>query len=175
MKRLLISIFMFPKKITIRIKTMFRFRCAKNCKFGKSTFVRVKKTSKILIGSNFLCRNNVTMSAEDGGKIILGQDCFINSNSMIVALKSDIKIGNNALIGDNVTIINHNHLKARNTFESKEIVIGNNVWIGSHSVILPGVKIGDNATIAAGSVITKDIPSNTKVIQKKENTYLKNE
>lgn len=42
----------------------------------------------------------------------------------------------------------------------KPIKVGNNVWFGGNVVVLPGVKIGDNVTIGAGSVVTKDIPSN---------------
>lgn len=44
---------------------------------------------------------------------------------------------------------------------AKPIIIGNNVWIGGHSVIIGGVEIGDNSIIASGSVVTKDVPENT--------------
>ena len=47
---------------------------------------------------------------------------------------------------------------------SLPIRIGNNVWIGAHSVVLPGVTIGDNVVIGAGSVVTKDLPSNVVAI-----------
>ncbi len=43
---------------------------------------------------------------------------------------------------------------------AKKIIIGNNVWIGGSTIICPGVKIGDNVTVGAGSVVTKDIPNN---------------
>ena len=44
------------------------------------------------------------------------------------------------------------------------VTIGNNVWIGAHSVVLPGVTIGDNAVIGAGSIVTRDIPANTVAV-----------
>ena len=52
-----------------------------------------------------------------------------------------------------------------------DIVIGNNVWIGSGVIITKGVTIGDNAVVAAGSVVTKDVPAQTILIQKRESTY----
>ena len=47
---------------------------------------------------------------------------------------------------------------------SLPIRIGNNVWIGAHSMVLPGVTIGDNAVIGAGSIVTRDIPANTVAV-----------
>ena len=47
---------------------------------------------------------------------------------------------------------------------SLPIRIGNNVWIGAHSVVLPGVTIGDNVVIGAGSIVTRDIPANTVAV-----------
>jgi acetyltransferase-like isoleucine patch superfamily enzyme len=55
--------------------------------------------------------------------------------------------------------------------QAKPIVIGQNCWLGGNVIVLPGVTIGDNCIIGAGSVITKDVPANTKVIQKRETTY----
>ena len=75
-------------------------------------------------------------------------------------------IGDNVLIGPNVSIYTAGHplhyeirkLEYENAFP---ISIGNNVWIGGNVVINPGIKIGDNSVIGSGSVITKDVPSNT--------------
>ena len=75
-----------------------------------------------------------------------------------------IKIGNNCLFAPNVSIYAAGHPihpACRNTgYEyAKEINIGNNVWIGGNVVVCPGVTIGDNAVIGAGSVVTKDVPA----------------
>ena len=76
-----------------------------------------------------------------------------------------VTIGDNVLFGPNVCIYTAGHPihpEIRNSgYEyGIPIVIGDNVWIGGSSVILPGVKIGSNTVIGAGSVVTKDIPDN---------------
>ncbi|UKI50226.1 MAG: hypothetical protein L6U99_01840 [Clostridium sp.] len=60
----------------------------------------------------------------------------------------------------------------KNEYTKGEILIGNNVWIGANCVILKNVKIGDNAVISAGSIVSKDVPANTILIQKE--CYYKN-
>jgi acetyltransferase-like isoleucine patch superfamily enzyme len=80
--------------------------------------------------------------------------------------RGGITIGDGSLIGMNVTIATLNHglpLETRNTTYPSPVVIGKNVWIGSNATILPGVKIGDNSVVAAGAVVTKDVPENTVV------------
>jgi len=70
------------------------------------------------------------------------------------------------LIGHNVVIatLNHDFNPAnRISMTAKKVVIGNNVWIGSSSVILPGVSIGDGSIIGAGSVVTKNVEKNILV------------
>ena len=72
-------------------------------------------------------------------------------------------IGDNVFIGPNVSIYTACHpLEAehRNTFDewTEPVTIGNNVWIGGSVTILPGVSIGDNAVIGAGSVVTRSVP-----------------
>ncbi|GAA4084390.1 hypothetical protein GCM10022392_01400 [Mucilaginibacter panaciglaebae] len=78
-----------------------------------------------------------------------------------------ISIGNDCLIASHVSINSVTHDTSakfyRHTIIEKMVVIGNNVWIGSHAVILPGITIGDNAVIGAGAVVTKDIPANVIV------------
>lgn len=66
----------------------------------------------------------------------------------------------------NVTIATLNHglsLETRNITYSSPVIIGENVWIGSSSTILPGVTVGDNSVVAAGAVVTKDVPKNAVV------------
>ena len=76
-----------------------------------------------------------------------------------------IRIGNNVMFGPNVSIYTAGHPLHPDSRNSGyeygiPVTIGNNVWIGGCCVILPGVTIGDNAVIGAGSVVTKDIPAN---------------
>ncbi len=66
----------------------------------------------------------------------------------------------------NVTIATLNHgltLETRNTTYASSVTIGENVWIGSSATILPGVTLGNNSVIAAGAVVTKDVPANIVV------------
>ena len=60
--------------------------------------------------------------------------------------------------------LNHDlHPEKRQGMHPKSVKIGRNVWIGSNSTILPGVTVGDNAVISAGSVVTRDVPENMVV------------
>lgn len=98
-----------------------------------------------------------------GRNIELGENVFINACCQFQD-QGGIKIGNNCLIGHNVVLATLNHdmqPERRWICIPKRIEIGENVWIGSNSTILAGVRIGNNAVIAAGSVVTKDVESNT--------------
>ena len=97
-----------------------------------------------------------------GKNIHLGKGVFINSGCKFQD-QGGINIGDGALIGHNTVLATLNHgllPEERHDLIPKPINIGKNVWIGSNSTILPGVTIGDNAVIGAGSVVTKDIPEN---------------
>ena len=99
-----------------------------------------------------------------------------NINNYIQA-NNGIIFGSNIELGPGVSIISSNH-KANNLREhtkGKPITIGNNVWIGANSTVLPKVSIGDNVIIGANSLVNKDIPSNSvavgnpcKIIKQKE-------
>ena len=100
-----------------------------------------------------------------GKNINIGKNVFINSCCHFQD-QGGIEIGNNVLIGHNVVIatLNHNqNPKLRASIIPKKVKIGNDVWIGSNSTILPGVTIADGAIIAAGAVVTKDVKKNTIV------------
>lgn len=100
-----------------------------------------------------------------GLNIMLGKNVFINSGCCFQDW-GGITIGDGVLIGHNVVIatINHGMLpEQRHDNIPSPVVIGKNVWIGSNSTILPGVTVGDNAIIAAGAVVTKDVEANIVV------------
>ncbi len=97
-----------------------------------------------------------------GKNIHLGKGVFINAGCKFQD-QGGIWIGDGAQIGHNTVLATLNHgllPEERHDLIPKPIHIGKNVWIGSNSTILPGVTIGDNAVIGAGSVVTKDIPEN---------------
>lgn len=94
-----------------------------------------------------------------------GKNVFINSGCCFQD-HAGIEIGDGALIGHQVVIATLNHDKDpsnRADMLPGRVKIGKNVWIGAHATILPGVTIGDNAIVAAGAVVAKDVESNTVV------------
>ena len=100
-----------------------------------------------------------------GKNIALGKNVFINAGCCFQD-QGGITIGDNVLIGHNVVLATLNHNldpEKRAGMYPSPISIGNNVWIGSNSTILPGVAIGENSVVAAGAVVTNDVPENTVV------------
>ena len=103
-----------------------------------------------------------------GKQISVGRRFFANFNFTVLD-EAPVTIGDDCFIGPNVSIYTACHSTdpmERNTRRewAEPVRIGNNVWIGGSVTILPGVTIGDNVTIGAGSVVTKDIPSNVVAV-----------
>ena len=97
-----------------------------------------------------------------GKNIHLGKNVFINAGCRFQD-QGGIYIGDGTFIGHNVILATLNHDLNPNTradMYPKPIHIGKKVWIGSVAIVLPGVSIGDNSVIAAGSVVTKNVPEN---------------
>jgi acetyltransferase-like isoleucine patch superfamily enzyme len=92
----------------------------------------------------------------------LGRNCSFNG--LIVRGDGKVIIGDNFHSGEDIVIITRNHnyegnsLPYDGTYIYKDVIIEDNVWIGSRSIILNGVTIGEGAIIQAGSVVTSDIP-----------------
>ena len=100
-----------------------------------------------------------------GKNITVGKNVFINSGCRFQD-QGGIRIGDGTLIGHNtvITTLNHNlKPELRSGMKPEPVIIGKNVWFGASVTVVPGVTIGDNAIIAAGSVVTKDVDSNTVV------------
>ncbi|ULQ57105.1 sugar O-acetyltransferase [Flavihumibacter rivuli] len=98
-----------------------------------------------------------------GFNIKLGDKVFFNFNCVVLDV-APVSIGSRTLIGPNVQVYTAMHPmdyqeRASGLEYAKPITIGNDVWIGGSAVICPGVSIGDRAVIGAGSVVTRDIPS----------------
>lgn len=100
-----------------------------------------------------------------GKNISIGKNVFINTCCCFQD-QGGISIGDGVLIGHRVVLatINHGLLpEERQCNCPAPIVIGKNVWIGSGSIVLPGITIGDNAVVAAGAVVTRDVEPGTVV------------
>lgn len=103
--------------------------------------------------------------ADLGKNIRFGKEVFINSGCHFQD-QGGIEIGDGAMIGHNVVLATVNHdLNPANNRKNHyaPIKIGNHVWIGANATILPGVIIGDWAVVAAGAVVTKNVPELTVV------------
>lgn len=114
---------------------------------------------KVWIGKTFSCDN--------GKKIHIGNNFTGNFNLTILDIR-EVYIGDNVMIGPNTLITTVGHpltpMGRRNHIGiAKPVHIGNDVWIGGNVTILPGVTIENNVVVAAGAVVTKDIPDNTLV------------
>ena len=128
---------------------------------------RMKEIIKELFGhvgdGNFLI--NQPFRCDYGSQISIGKRFFANFNFTVLD-EARVTIGDDCFIGPNVSIYTACHSTdpdERNSRQewAKPVTIGNNVWLGGSVTILPGVTIGDNVTIGAGSVVVKDIPSNS--------------
>lgn len=100
-----------------------------------------------------------------GKNIRFGKGVFVNSGCCFQD-QGGIEIGDRVLVGHQTVIATLNHdldSSRRGDMFPKPVKIGNDVWIGSHATILPGVTVGDGAVIAAGAVVTKDVPARTVV------------
>ena len=128
----------------------------------RSDFEGIMEVAKELLGKSENPFINPPFYCDYGKHIEVGKNFYANYNCTLLDV-AKIKIGDNCLLAPNVAIYTAGHPvypDTRNTLYEygKEVVIGDNVWIGGSSVICPGIHIGSNVVIGAGSVVTKDIP-----------------
>lgn len=105
-----------------------------------------------------------TFNCDNGKKIFIGDNFTGNYNLTILDIR-EVYIGNNVMIGPNTMITTVGHpitpmARRQHMAFAKPVHIGDDVWIGGNVTILPGVSIGNNVVVAAGAVVTKDIPDN---------------
>lgn len=141
-------------------KLIYEYNAMNPCDTKKMDEVIHKIIGKM--GKN--CLINQPFHCDYGIHITVGDNFFANYNCVILDV-AKVEIGNNVFFAPNVAVYTAGHPihhEARNSLYEYGIPvkIGNNVWVGGNSVILPGVTIGDNTVIGAGSVVTKDIPAN---------------
>lgn len=128
----------------------------------RSDFETIKRIVKELLGKSEGAFINPPFYCDYGTNIEVGKNFFANYNCTILDVAKVI-IGDNCQMAPNVAIYTAGHPvhpDTRNTAYEYgiEVTIGDNVWIGGNTVICPGVHIGSNTVIGAGSVVTKDIP-----------------
>lgn len=131
--------------------------------------IRTEKYLKPLFGAMGKdCYIEAPIYLDHGYNVYLGDDVYMNTDCIILD-QCPVKIGSNTLIGPRVNFycaIHPMDAFVRNLLVEggKPITVGENCWIGGSTTICPGVTIGDNVVIGAGSVVVKDIPSNTVAV-----------
>jgi acetyltransferase-like isoleucine patch superfamily enzyme len=130
--------------------------------------IRCNWPNKLVLGSSCMIQDDVDFRFwqpfDDSSYIRLGEKVFIGHACEFVC-NTKIVIGNNCLIASKCTINDTGHEFNRNaninlqSITSKEIIIEDDVWIGTSCIILQGVTIGKGSIIAAGSVVNKSVPS----------------
>lgn len=130
--------------------------------YKRSTLLRMGRKSELYVEDIFRFYYGCDIQIFDGGRLELGSG-FCNSYTKI-RCKNKISIGYDVAIAHDVLIMDCDGHSVNGIEDlGKPIKIGSHVWIGSKAVILKGVTIGENSIIAAGSVVTKDIPPNVTV------------
>lgn len=154
-----------------KMTIMGHLKMEQNFKVGSNTYIaihghwEVKEGASIASGVNIGAREPL-----HAGNLFLGIESQIGPNT-IVDLCDDVYLADGAIVGPNCVIYTHNHdYKQANgkalgkaDVITAPVYIGQNSWIGTNVIILPGVTIGDNVVVAAGSVVTKSIPANCLV------------
>lgn len=130
---------------------------------GRFCVIRRNESARIILGRGFCTRNFVTLNVR--GVLDVGDNVFINAYTSI-NVRDKVTIGSDTLIGEGVRIYDHDHLfrtahtpVASSGFKLAPVRIGRNVWLGSNVVVLRGITIGDGAVVAAGAVVSRDVPA----------------
>jgi len=173
------SYFYYKLTILVQLPRLIKYKLLSNCKvIGKPNLLQPLQAlgkgticfnGKVIIGifpSPFFFNGYAYIEAKNpGSSVIIGNGTFINNNFVACSEYKSITIGENVLIGTCVEIIDSNfhgidpdqrHLSCAES--ASDVVIENNVFIGSHVKILKGVTIGRDSVIANGSIVTKNIP-----------------
>ncbi|WP_436629411.1 acyltransferase [Latilactobacillus sakei] len=165
-----LSVLVFPK-VHLGIAKNSSIKVEKRLNLGSTwpylgysrSQLKVEPNAHFAVTGYFNIKSGFLISVNEGSTLTLGSG-YINSNCNIACFNK-IDIGNDVAIAENVTIRDtDNHYIYRDGYEiSKPITIEDHVWIGMNATILKGVTIGAGSIVAAGSIVTKDVPSNCLV------------
>ena len=145
-------------------ETHFEFNLSWNGKVNQCGELIIKKNAVLSVsGNGFHFYDGCIVDVEENAKLSIGSGSM-NRNGQIYCFES-ICIGEGVKIAEDVVIRDSdNHTVCRNGYSmSKPILISDHVWIGMRAIILKGVTIGEGAIIAAGSVVTRDVPAHALV------------
>lgn len=141
-------------------------------RFSCKSDIRLRKSCRIELWDKCHITDHITLRLAGKGTLIVGSEACIGQQT-IITCRDRIEIGNNVMIGPNVTMYDHDHdfrkpgLMNSHDFVTAPIIIEDNVWLGSGVTVLKGVRIGTGSVIASGTLVTKDVPANTIVYNKR--------
>lgn len=139
--------------------------------FNRTTEAEPKKRLELLKALFGTCSDDIFIKppfhCDYGFNIHVGKNFFANFDCVILDC-APVTIGDNCLMGPQTCIYTVSHpmdskTRTANIVYGTPVTIGDNVWFGGNCIVLPGVKIGNNVVVGAGSVVTKDIPDNAVV------------
>lgn len=142
-------------KLSIGIKENIESKQETRFSMGDLSYLKVNGKFSVGFGSDIRIFDNAKLELGSG---------YLNGFVQIVCA-DNIKIGNNVAIARDVIIRDTDAHEITNSKheKTKAVIIGNHVWIGTRAIIMKGVTIGDGAIVAAGAVVTKDVPKNSIV------------
>lgn len=151
------------KTAKIKCKGKLAIGIKENHKSKQETRLSMGKASEFKINGNFAVGFGTDIRIFDNAKLELGSGYF--NGFVQIVCDENIKIGNNVAIARDVIIRDtdaHEILDGKHK-KTKPVIIGNHVWIGTRAIIMKGVTIGDGSIVAAGAIVTKDVPANSIV------------
>ena len=164
--------FSFAKLTVMKIFYWRRLKFYIIERLSPNVVIDIRGKSSIALGKKVRAHSGTRFTVAAGGKLAIGDNVRINNNCRF-ACRYNIEIGEGAEFGPGVLVYDHDHdFRAEgglkdNKFTTDSVKIGKNVWVGANTIILKGSKIGDNSVIAAGSIVTHDVPANSVFVQKR--------
>lgn len=158
----------FTEQIANQINTIVERTNQELLQFNSSSDAHIRRKSLTAILGLPLDASseiNPPLQSDFGAHVKVGKHVFVNRDCLFVDL-GGIRIEDNVLIGPRVSLISVNHVEApsdRRSLNLKSVKICCGAWIGANTTILPGVTVGENAIVGAGSVVSKDVPANMLV------------
>lgn len=151
----------------------FEFSFCNSIAFGVG--IEVERHSKLCLGKNVALRKGVALQSHCHGDLVIDDNVFMNMNCLIACHKK-IYIGKNTMFGPGVMVFDHDHdytyALSEDRYKEQSVIIGDNVWIGANTVILRGTTIGANSVVGAGCVLKGTYPSDSLIIQKKDDKII---
>jgi acetyltransferase-like isoleucine patch superfamily enzyme len=142
--------------------------------FSHFSKIKLKKNSVVNFGRNIQISSGCNIFVAGNSNLSIGDKTYFNERC-ILSVQDQIFIGKNCLFGPDVKLYDNNHLFKKGIgvihgkHKTNPILIGDNCWIASNVVVLPGTTIGDNCIIGAGVIVKGNVPDNSIIRPSTEN------